>query len=255
MNEKKTSWGAIADWYDELVEDSDNSFQKKVILPNIERIVDPKKGMTVLDLACGQGFFSRVFHEKGAKVIGCDLSPELIKLAKEKSSRDITYHVSSAADLSFLEDGKADVVVIILALQNIDKLAETIAEASRVLKAGGRFVAVLNHPAFRIPKSSSWDWDDKSNKAYRRIDAYMSDKENKIDMTPGEKDPLKKKFTFSYHRPLQVYFKAMVKEGLAVIRLEEWISHKKSQVGPKSAEEDRIRKEIPMFICLEAKKI
>jgi hypothetical protein len=73
-------------------------------------------------------------------------------------------------------------------------------------------------------------------------------------MTPGEKDYLKKTFTVSFHRPLQSYFKAMTKSGFAATRLEEWISHKKSQTGPRSVEEDRMRKEIPMFVAIEARK-
>ena len=113
---------------------------------------------------------------------------------------------------------------------------------------------VINHPAFRIPKRSSWGWDEKESKQYRRIDAYMSDEKIEIDMKPGEEMVSKKAFTVSFHRPLQVYFKALNKAGFAVTRLEEWISHKSSQPGPRSAEEDRTRKEIPMFLCIEARK-
>ena len=76
-----------------------------------------------------------------------------------------------------------------------------------------------------------------------------------IDMNPGEKEKSKKKKTLSFHRPLQSYVEAFSKAGLAVTRLEEWVSHKKSQKGPRSAEEDRIRKEIPMFLMLEAVKV
>jgi hypothetical protein len=95
---------------------------------------------------------------------------------------------------------------------------------------------------------------EKMSTMYRRLDAYMSDAQVKIDMTPGEKIAAKKKFTISFHRPLQSYFKVLSKSGFAVIRLEEWISHKKSQAGPRAEEEDRMRKEIPMFLCLEARK-
>jgi hypothetical protein len=58
----------------------------------------------------------------------------------------------------------------------------------------------------------------------------------------------------TFHRPLQVYFKAINKCGLSISRLEEWISHRSSQKGPRAIEEDRIRKEIPMFLCIEARK-
>jgi hypothetical protein len=43
------------------------------------------------------------------------------------------------------------------------------------------------------------------------------------------------------------------KHDLAITRLEEWISHKTSEEGPKKKIEDDARKEIPLFMCLEMK--
>ena len=257
MKDQNTSWGNVAGWYDELLESSEDSYQNKVILPNLLRIVEPKKGLNILDIACGQGFFSRAFYEKGASVTGCDISKELIALAKKNSPKQIRFDVSPADKISFLdkEQGSFDVATIVLALQNIKDLADALSEASRALKESGRLILVLNHPAFRIPGRTSWEWDSTKGKQFRRVDSYMSDGNTQIDMTPGEKDQNKKISTVSFHRPLQSYFKALNKAGFAVNRLEEWISHKKSQVGPRAEEEDRIRKEIPMFICLEAIKL
>ena len=58
-----TSWGGVADWYDSYLETNPDSYQEKVIAPNLLRLIDIKKGMKILDLACGQGFFSRKFKE------------------------------------------------------------------------------------------------------------------------------------------------------------------------------------------------
>jgi len=250
---KQTSWGGVADWYDDVVNGQD-SYQKNVLMPNIIRIVNPQKGMAIFDVACGQGYFSRAFASNGSTVVASDISGELVRIAQQIKTPAVEYHVASADSAPFLKDGSMDVVVIILAMQNIENMAGVVSEANRVLKTGGRFVMVINHPAFRIPQKSDWGWDDKSSKQYRKIFSYMSDDSIKIDMTPGEKIIPKKKFTISFHRPLQSYFKALTKNNFAVIRLEEWISHKKSQNGPRAIEEDRSRKEIPMFVCIEAKK-
>lgn len=258
---QKTSWGAVAEWYDELLNDSDDSYQKNVILPNLIRLVSLQNNQTILDVACGQGYFTKAFaaSNSNATVYGCDISSELIELAKKgltnsTSNNSPKFEVSPSDKITFMKDAAADTVTIILAIQNIENLAETFAECARILKPQGRLILVLNHPAFRIPQNSSWQWDEKESKQYRRIDAYMSDHTTKIDMTPGEENQYKKKFTVSFHRPLQSYFKALNKAGLSVARLEEWISHRKSQKGPRGEEEDRTRKEIPMFICLECKK-
>ena len=60
-----TSWGGVAGWYHSLLEHEGGTYQKTVILPNILRLLNIARGEAILDLACGQGFFSREFHKKG----------------------------------------------------------------------------------------------------------------------------------------------------------------------------------------------
>ena len=266
-----TSWGNVAGWYDDLLEKSPDSYQEKVILPNLLRIVDPKPGQKILDIACGQGYFSRILQRNGAQVTGCDISAELIDIAKRNSPADISYFVSPAEKITdkvvnslSMSEQKFDVAIIILAIQNIEDIKAAFSESSKLLKSGGRLVIVMNHPVFRIPQNTSWQWDSDAHKQYRRIDSYMTDTKTKIDMAPGAgakgkvesgKAQGASKVTVSFHRPLQSYFKALNSAGLAVTRLEEWISHKQSQEGPRAKEEDRTRKEIPLFMCIEARKI
>jgi ubiquinone/menaquinone biosynthesis C-methylase UbiE len=247
-NSKDTSWHEVASWYDAILQD-DDSYQNKVILPNVLRLLDIKKEDKVLDLACGQGYFSNILYKTGAEIVGVDLGEDLIKIAKEKN-KDIKYFVSPSHDLNMLYNNYFDKVIIILALQNIKKVRETFKEIKRVLKKDGQLFIVLNHPAFRIPQKSNWVI--KEDKHSREIESYMSEFEIKIDMHPGQKDKI---FTRSFHRPIQWYVKHAIKEGFVLSGLEEWISHKESQKGPHKEEEDRIRKEIPMFMCMVYKSI
>lgn len=245
----KTSWGKVANWYNNLLEKDEDSYQKKLILPNLIRLLEVKRGEVIVDLACGQGFFAREFSKLGAKVIGVDISSELIDIAQQDKS--VEYHVSSADKLDFLQNESVDKVAVILSLQNIENASDVIKEASRVLKPNGKLFLVLNHPAFRIPKQSSWGWDDKLKIQYRRLDGYLGEAKEPIQMHPGD-NPREK--TISFHRPLQFYFKTLNKNGFAVSRLEEWVSHKTSEEGPKKAIEDRARREIPLFLFLGAIK-
>ncbi len=95
---KDTGWGAIATWYDELLEESPDSFQAKVILPNLLRILglDTKNKnnaqLKMIDIACGQGYFSRALAAAGAYVTSADISSELISKAKERSPKEIAFH-------------------------------------------------------------------------------------------------------------------------------------------------------------------
>lgn len=246
-----TSWGKVASWYDELLEGNEDTYQAQVILPNLLRVLSLKKGEKILDLACGQGYFSREFARAGATVVGADIAPELITYAKEHTKeKNVSYVVSSADNLSFAKEKEFDLVVCVLALQNIENLAGTCAEVRRVLKPGGRFILVVNHPAFRVLKRSSWGWDEGTKQQYRRVDGYLSGAKVAIEMQPGK---TRSKKTISYHRSLQDFFKALTKPGLCVSRLEEWISHKDSQKGPRQVAENRARTEIPLFLMLECR--
>lgn len=253
--EPETSWGPVASWYDDHLEKSGNTYHEKVVYPNVLRILGEPKGTKILDLACGQGQFSYVLAQSGASVIGVDVGKELIEIAEKKNKANkfnLHYFVSPSDDLYMVKDNSQDTVICILALQNIEKLQETINEVSRVLKKGGRFIVVINHPSFRNPKKTHWGYDEKQDAQYRRVDEYMSESHIKIDMTPGSyKD---KKFTVSFHRPLQVYVKAFLKKSLPITRIEEWVSHKESEKGPRQKAENISRKEIPLFMCIEGTK-
>ncbi len=246
---KDTSWGNVADWYSAHVAGED-SYHAQVILPNILRLLDIKLGKNILDLACGSGFFSNEFHKAGASVTGIDISPELISLAKEHGAKEIRYFVASARSFPDIKSGSIDTVTLVLAIQNIREVKEMLAECYRVLTSQGRMLVVMNHPAFRIPGKSSWEWSPEGV-MYRRTDGYLSESATEIAMHPGA-DPKVK--TVSFHRPIQYYMKLMGNAGFAAKRMEEWISNKKSQKGGRQKEEDRMRLEIPLFLAIELVK-
>lgn len=249
---KNTSWGSVAKKYQAHLQKED-SYHAKVVLPNVLRVVNPSKDINILDIGCGEGYFSRQFAQLGATVCASDISPELIALAKKESAR-VTYFVANSEHLSFAQDGQFDVITAILTIQNCENIRTIFYECARVLKKNGRFVLVLNHPAFRVPGNSSWG---NNGGQYRRVDKYMSSFTSEILMNPGNyyNGVSPKKTTVSFHRPLQEYVKALKAAGLVIVGLEEWISHRKSEAGPKKTAEDMARKEIPLFMCLECKKI
>jgi len=251
---KTTSWGSVSEWYSDYLEGNKDSYQAKVVLPNLMRILALEKSEKVLDLACGQGFFSREFFKTGASVHGVDISSELIQIARKLSPKEISYTVSSADQLAVIADKSINVITIILAIQNIENVKTLLAECRRVLSDNGRVCVVMNHPAYRVLRGSSWGYDDNAQIQYRRVDKYLSESKETIDMNPGAATAAEKVKTISFHRPLQYYFKLLHNGGFVASRLEEWISHKESEKGTRKNAEDVARREIPLFLFLEAKK-
>jgi SAM-dependent methyltransferase len=207
-------------------------------------------GQRVLDLACGQGAFTRHLAKLGLEVFGVDASAGLIRLARRRSGPKASYRVLPAEQLGRLQmPGAFDAVVCVLAIQNMEPISPVLAGCASVLRPGGRLVIVMNHPCFRIPRQSGWGEDPSRKLVYRRVDRYLTPLRIPVQVHPGSAPET---VVWSFHRPLQEYVDAMVQAGLMVDKLEEWASDRTSQPGRRATAENRARAEIPLFMALRA---
>lgn len=247
-----TDWGDAAEWYDKLVGDAGSEYHQKVVLPGALRLLQPRAGQHAIDIACGQGVLCRLLQEAGMKVTGVDAARELIEAARRRGPSDIRYLCADARELASLPADSFDAAACILAIQNMHPIGPVFGHVSRLLRMGGRFVMVMMHPAFRGPKETSWGWDLKSKAQYRRVDRYLIPRKIPIVMHPGTNPG---GYTWTFHKPLENYVKALSSAGLLIDALEEWPSHKISTSGPRAAAENTARKEIPMFMAIRALKV
>lgn len=58
--------------------------------------------------------------------------------------------------------------------------------------------------------------------------------------------------TLTHHRPIQTYVRLLREAGFLIDAMEEWPSARESEPGPRAAEENRARREIPMFLAVRA---
>lgn len=262
-----TSWQHVAGWYDQLHAEKRSDHYDRTIIPGTVRLVSPQPGERVLDVACGQGVVTRALAAAmtdagGGRIIGVDAAAALVAAAKAHAPEGerpaaVEYHVADARALRTLplEPADFDAAACVMALTNIDPLEPVLRAVADLLKPGGRFIAVLSHPAFRIPKQTAWGWDQKAQKQFRRVDAYLSPGQTSIQMNPGEAaSGAAPVTTWTFHRPLSAYVNALASVGLRLDRLEEWAGQRVSEPGPRAEEENRIRREIPLFVALRAIK-
>jgi ubiquinone/menaquinone biosynthesis C-methylase UbiE len=112
-------------------------------------------GKSVLDLACGEGHYTRLLKAMGAgRVAGVDLSSKMIELAEvseQAAPMGIQYTVADAKSIQFPErfDLVTAAYLLNYARTKEDMLAMCQAIA-RNLKPGGRFVTVNNNPAQHV---------------------------------------------------------------------------------------------------------
>ncbi|MGH7243388.1 MAG: pseudouridine synthase [Phycisphaerales bacterium] len=281
-------WDHVAGWYDKLIEEGRSDHFEKVIIPGTLRLLEPSKGQRILDVACGQGAFCRTIARLGAQVTGVDAAPKLIEAAK-RAARDLrpapNFEVGDARNIgdARFEGEPFDSATCLMALMNIEPLSPLFAGLAKKLRAGGRFVSVILHPAFRSPGQTSWVWDAaparesgprprfesrskpgrpapsptrSADRQFRRVDGYLSSGHREIVMNPGAvSGGSERVVTLTHHRPVQTYIRLLREAGFMIDALEEWPSARESEPGPRAAEENRARREIPMFLALRAVRI
>jgi len=99
----------------------------------------PLAGARVIDVGCGEGWFTQLVAPKTDKVIGIDPSATAIGRARAvTNSSNATYLLASADSLP-VEDSWADIVVYYNSLHHVpaDLQSKAIAETARVLVPGG----------------------------------------------------------------------------------------------------------------------
>jgi len=147
----KEEWNAASGAWVDFVREGKDHYRDGLNNPAAFKLIGNVKDKAVLDLACGEGYNTRILARKGAKVVGVDFSEKQIAFAKreeEKEELGIRYYVMEASDLKEIEHRSFDFVTCFMALQDIEDYEKAVEEVSRVLKNYGRFVFSIPHPCF-----------------------------------------------------------------------------------------------------------
>lgn len=249
-------WDPVAAWYDKLVGETGSDYHRHVILPATMRLLDLRKGESLIDVCCGQGVLVRPALEAGVgKFFGVDASPRLIAAAKDRhgNSPQVSFLRTDACAPGSWADGSFDAASCLMAVHDVPDISGMFANIAKALRPGGRAVLVFMHPCFRIPKKTHWGFDNDQKIQFRRLDSYGSPQQIKIATHPGKGGPEE---TLFYHRPLSELITAIGAGGLGVTVCEELYSHRRSQGGGAfSKAEHKAAEEFPMFIAFRCVKM
>ena len=151
----QTVYDEHADFYVGFVDRVSQTDPFRITIDAILEELGDLGGLDVCDLACGEGFLSRILADKGACVRGFDVSTKLVDLARARSDDAISFEVSDAQVLPGVTDNSFDVVVCHMAVMDIPDIDALFANVRRILRPGGRFALTVLHPCFETPFDSS----------------------------------------------------------------------------------------------------
>ena len=147
----RKDWDEAAQTWLDFVRKGKDYHRDELNNPAAFDLIGNIKGQTLLDMACGEGYNTKILAKRGAEVVGIDFSEKMIELPKmeeEKERLGISYHVMNAADLKAFPGNHFDLVTCFMSLQDMRDFRKAISEAARVLKTHGRFVFSIPHPCF-----------------------------------------------------------------------------------------------------------
>ena len=117
-----------------------------------------KAGMTILELGCGAGYFTKEFARSGAEIVAIDASPDLLEIAKANcSASNVRYEIQDACALTY-KDAIFDSVVGSSILHHLE-IEPALREIHRVLKPGGTICFTepnMLNPQIAIQKNVPW---------------------------------------------------------------------------------------------------
>jgi 2-polyprenyl-3-methyl-5-hydroxy-6-metoxy-1,4-benzoquinol methylase len=225
-DETRKIWDRNAAFWDERMGDG-NDFQRLLVAPSTERLLDLQPGETVLEIACGNGVFARRMAELGARVIATDFSSLMVERARarvtEFSDRIEYCLLDATSEDQIVELGKHrfDAAVCNMAIMDMAEIEPLMLGIRQVVKPGGRFVFSLCHPCFNntgaVHCVEEADVDGEVVETYSiKTTTYLHSGPQLGVAMIGQPTP-----QYYFDRPLHILFNACFRAGMVLDGLEE----------------------------------
>jgi len=225
--ESQTRWDGIAEFWDDYMGEHSNRFHREIVKPKTEELLAIEEGQTILDIACGNGNFSRRLADLGAKVVAFDYSAKMIERAKIRSKdylNSIEYQVIDATNYaSLIELGteKFDGAVANMALMDIADITSLTKALQQLLKKNGVFIFSIPHPCFQAPSTRKiHETEDINGEIVTRnsvqISKYLAPEPIETIGIRGQPVP-----HIIFHRPLSYYVNLFLSSNFVLDGWEE----------------------------------
>jgi 2-polyprenyl-3-methyl-5-hydroxy-6-metoxy-1,4-benzoquinol methylase len=256
--ESQELWEQNAAFWDEHMKEA-NDFQRLLVNPTTERLLDLKENELILEIACGNGSFARRLTALGARVVAFDFSPTFIELARARTTENtqqIEYAMIDATDreqMLCLGEGRFDAAVCNMAVMDMAAIDPVLEAVRRLLKPGGRFVFSVMHPCFNsVGNGKIIEEEDREGILVTRhkvsVQAYITPQAARGLGVIGQPVP-----HYYFHRPLSALLKRCFQAGFVIDGLEEPVFPAGSQGRRPTSWENF--KEIPPVLVVRLRNL
>ncbi len=214
------AWDAIANeysiWLTAGVGNSGRAFQD-LIARNLWPVLGNVENQKILDMGCGEGYWSRQLAKKRGRVVAVDGSANMIATAQaQNSEEEIDFVIGDILDPLPLVDAWFDIVLCNMVLMDLCDIDGIFREIRRVLKVNGRLAFSVVHPCF-YEAIGDWIETDSLTPAFRHKARYREQIKylKRLEGLPA--GPL----LSHYNRPIESYVNALLRNGFSVTHFSE----------------------------------
>jgi len=251
-------WDENADVWARHVRAGYDTYRDLYNNPAFLKFVGDLSGYIVLDAGCGEGYNTRLFARRGARMTGVDISARMIELARAEEEQDplgIRYEVASTSDLSMFHDETFEAVVSTMLFMDCPDYDGAISEFWRLLRTDGLLAFNVCHPCF-TNTLRGWEYDEKGQVVGIRLGNYFQRDSHtehwKFGAAPESETDQVEPFTVIYfRRTLADFINPLCSAGFRIEAIAE------PQPTEEACREDpRLCKHeiAPHSLCIKARK-
>jgi len=182
--------------------------------PALRALLPDLRGLKVLDLGCGFGWFCRWARQQGAShVLGVDISENMLTRGRAASGDPAITYVRADLEQLELPAESFDVVYSSLALHYVKNLSGLMLQIYRSLVQEGDLVFSVEHPIFTAPSQPNWSLNAAGRKIWP-VEGYL-------DEGPRSTNWLAEG-VIKQHRTLATYINMLIRLGFSISHVEEW---------------------------------
>jgi len=146
-------WNSNAEAWTQLARAGYDIYRDYLNTPAFLAMLPDVRGLSGIDIGCGEGHNTRLIARRGARLVGIDIAEVFIRHALEAEQKEplgIEYRVASAVEIPFPKN-HFDFATAVMSLMDVPETDRALSEAFRVVKPGGFLQFSICHPCFDTP--------------------------------------------------------------------------------------------------------
>ncbi|HEX5135775.1 MAG TPA: class I SAM-dependent methyltransferase [Planctomycetota bacterium] len=211
-DELRAQWAAFAaEWIARMDEKRDDA-REGLLDDWMLGLCGDVRGLSAIDLGCGEGRFCRMLAARGATALGVDLQPAFLERARTLGGPGEEYRLCDIETLEGVPDASFDLAISYITLVDVEDVEAAARQAHRVLRPRGRLLVANLAPM--ATARGFWLRDEEKRKLHWILDDYAQEGPRSFPFPSGH-------VVTGFHRTMGTMLNTFLGTGFTLRALHE----------------------------------